>query len=198
VGAPHLAEIRMSSHVFSLEYVALFAIVYTLPGWFMAALTSGRRAKLAKVDGKKEDNSASQVVRLTNRTIASTAMYVVPFFLTLRNLDVWSPWSGGQWDSPMDETQRALLHMQLMYYVMDMPYTVLKGDTEQVIHHVIGFGLAVPTVFLGKCGLVMCAILFTEQARPSLHPSLRRRSLRCGASRQRRSRRSRAVGAQRA
>ena len=151
--------------MFSVEYVYLFVLVYTLPGWLMALLTSGRRKKLAKEDSK-EDNTASQVVRLTNRTIASTAMYVVPFLLTLRNLDTWSPWSGGKWDTPMDETQRVLLHMQLMYYVMDMPYTLLKGDMEQVIHHVIGFGLAVPTVLLGKCGLVMCAILFTEQVSP--------------------------------
>ena len=150
--------------VFSVDLVLLFAIVYTLPGWLMALLTRGARKRLAKSDGK-EDNSATQVVRLTNRTIASTAMYVVPFLLTLRNLDTWSPWRGGVWDSPLDATQNALLHMQLMYYVCDMPYTLLKGDTEQVIHHVIGFGLAVPTVFLGKCGLVMCAILFTEQAR---------------------------------
>jgi hypothetical protein len=144
-----------------LRLCGLFACVYTLPGWAMVGLTAGVRSRF----GPQKDASAVEVVRLTNRTIASTAMYIVPFLLMLRNLHVWSPWSGGVWDSPLDSTQRALLHMQLMYYVCDMPYTLLKRDVEQVVHHCIGFGLAGPTVLLGKCGLPMCAIMFTEQVR---------------------------------
>ena len=51
-------------HVFSMELVGLFALVYTLPGWLMALLTRGRRAKLSlDKEGKKEDNSASQARR---------------------------------------------------------------------------------------------------------------------------------------
>lgn len=50
-----------SSSLFSLELVAFFAVVYTLPGWLMALLTRGVRAKLSlDKEGKKEDNSASQ------------------------------------------------------------------------------------------------------------------------------------------
>lgn len=140
---------------------ALFGAVYTVPGWAMVLATRGARSRL----GTGKDRSATEVVRLTNRTIASTSMYVVPLLLVLANLHVWSPWTGGQWDSPLDSTQRALLHMQLMYYLVDMPYTLLKKDVEQVVHHAIGLGLALPTVQLNKCGLVMCSVLFTEQAR---------------------------------
>ena len=154
---------------------AVFGAVYTVPGWVMVLATRGVRAKL----GPGEDGSATQVVRLTNRTIASTSMYVVPLLLVLANLHVWSPWTGGQWDSPLDDTQRALLHMQLMYYLVDMPYTLLKRDVEQVVHHAIGLGLALPTVQLNKCGLVMCSVLFTEQARAPRLPKPVRRGSSC-------------------
>ena len=136
-----------------------FAAVYTLPALAMVAVTAGIRARM----GKDEDSSAVQVIRLTNRAIASTSMFVAPALVLARNLHVWSPWAGGVWCSPLDSLQRTLLHMQLMYYVMDTPYTLLKRDMEQIVHHSIGFGLAVPTVQLGLCGLPMCAVMFTEQ-----------------------------------
>lgn len=142
---------------------ALFALVYTLPAWAAALATARLRRRLPP--GK--DRTAIEFVRLVNRAIASTTMYFVPAYICLKGLAVWSPWAGGVWNTPLSPTQLALLHMQSMYYVMDMPYTVAKGDTEQVVHHVIGLGLAIPSCLVGGCGLPMCATLFTEQARGS-------------------------------
>lgn len=144
--------------------IALFVVVYTLPAWLVVAATSGVRRRL-KGSPSKKDASANEIVRLTNRAIASTTMYFVPAVICLRNLHVWNPWAGGKWDTPLSDTQLALLHMQSMYYVMDMPYTLLKRDAEQVVHHLIGFGLAVPACLTGGCALPMCATLFTEQVR---------------------------------
>ena len=150
-----------------VELLLAFAALYTLPALLMVALTAGPRRRMAASREKDKDASAVQVVRLTNRAIASTAMFTLPAVVVARNLAVWSPWSGGAWCSPLDPLQTVLLHMQLMYYVMDTPYTLLKRDAEQIVHHAIGFGLALPTVRMGKCGLPMCAVMFTEQAR---HP----------------------------
>jgi hypothetical protein len=158
------AQAQLDAHgldVMDVRLLALFAAVYTLPGVAMVAATARPRARFSA----DEDASAVQVVRLTNRAIASTSMFILPALVLARNLSVWSPWSGGLWCSPLDELQRTLLHMQLMYYIMDTPYTLVKRDLEQIIHHAIGFGLAVPTVMLGACGLPMCAVMFTEQAR---------------------------------
>ena len=147
----------------SAELLLYFAALYTVPGLVMVALTSAARRRMAAAGDK--DTSGVQVVRLTNRAIASTAMFTLPAVVVFRNLAVWSPWAGGTWCAPLDPLQTALLHMQLMYYVMDTPYTLYKRDVEQIVHHTIGFGLALPTVRLGKCGLPMCAVMFSEQAR---------------------------------
>ena len=146
-----------------VQMLLYFAALYTFPGLVMVAVTSPSRRRLAAAGDK--DTSGVQVIRLTNRAIASTAMFTLPAVVVARNLAVWSPWSGGAWCSPLDPLQTVLLHMQLMYYVMDTPYTLYKRDMEQIVHHTIGFGLAMPTVRLGKCGLPMCAVMFTEQAR---------------------------------
>ena len=146
-----------------VELLLRFAALYTLPGVVMIALTASSRRAMASAGDK--DASAVQVMRLTNRAIASTVMFTLPALIVFRNLAVWTPWGGGAWCNPLDELQTELLHMQLMYYVMDTPYTLLKRDIEQIVHHSIGFGLALPTVRLGKCGLPMCAVMFTEQAR---------------------------------
>jgi hypothetical protein len=168
--------------VLDARLLAAFAALYTLPGLAMAAATAGPRRRL----GADEDASATQVVRLTNRAIASTAMFVLPALVVLRNLAVWSPWRGGAWCAPLDALQATLLHMQLMYYVTDTPYTLAKGDLEQLVHHAIGLGLAVPTVLLGACGLPMCAIMFTEQVRAAAWARFgtraRRRSAGSGAA----------------
>ena len=147
----------------SVPMLLYFAALYTFPGLAMVAVTAASRRRLAAAGDK--DTSGVQVIRLTNRAIARTAMFTLPAVVVARNLAVWSPWSGGAWCSPLDPLQTVLLHMQLMYYVMDTPYTLYKRDMEQIVHHSIGFGLAMPTVRLGKCGLPMCAVMFTEQAR---------------------------------
>jgi hypothetical protein len=146
-----------------VEQLLFFAAVYTLPALAMVAVTAAPRRRMAAAGDK--DTSAVQVVRLTNRAIASTAMFTLPAVVVGRNLATWTPWGGGTWCAPLDPLQTVLLHMQLMYYVMDTPYTLLKRDMEQIVHHTIGFGLALPTVRMGKCGLPMCAVMFTEQAR---------------------------------
>jgi hypothetical protein len=157
-----------------VELLLAFAALYTLPALLMVALTAGPRRRMAASRDKDKDASAVQVVRLTNRAIASTAMFTVPAVVVFRNLATWTPWGGGAWCKPLDPLQTALLHMQLMYYVMDTPYTLLKRDAEQIVHHAIGFGLALPTVRMGKCGLPMCAVMWTEQARHRLcRPRLR-------------------------
>ena len=115
-----------------------FAALYTFPGLVMVAATASARRRMAK----DEDASATQVVRLTNRAIASTTMFVLPALVVARNAATWTPWAGGVWCSPLDALQTSLLHMQLMYYLVDMPYTLAKGDVEQVVHHAIGLGLA--------------------------------------------------------
>jgi hypothetical protein len=148
--------------VLDVRLLSAFAALYTFPGLAMVVATSAARRRMT---APGDDASAVQVVRLTNRAIASTAMFILPALVVLRSLDVWSPWRGGLWCSPLDAAQRTLLHMQLMYYVMDTPYTLLKRDIEQCVHHAIGLGLALPTVQLGACGLPMCAIMFAEQAR---------------------------------
>jgi hypothetical protein len=163
--------------VIDVRLLALFAAVYTLPGVAMVAATARARSRFTA----DEDTSAVQVVRLTNRAIASTSMFILPALVLARNLSVWTPWAGGLWCSPLDELQRTLLHMQLMYYIMDTPYTLLKGDVEQIVHHTIGFGLAVPTVLLGACGLPMCAVMFSEQAR-GVHARSARAAAHTGAA----------------
>jgi len=157
-----------------VELLLAFAALYTLPALLMVALTAGPRRRMAASRDKDKDASAVQVVRLTNRAIASTAMFTIPAVVVFRNLATWTPWGGGAWCTPLDPLQTALQHMQLMYYVMDTPYTLLKRDAEQIVHHAIGFGLALPTVRMGKCGLPMCAVMWTEQARHRLcRPRLR-------------------------
>ena len=132
-----------------------FAALYTFPGLVMVAVTASSRRRLAAAGDK--DTSGVQVIRLTNRAIASTAMFTLPAVVVARNLAVWSPWSGGAWCSPLDPLQTVLLHMQLMYYVMDTPYTLYKRDVEQIVHHTIGFGRRTPPQSVPPCRPLRCA-----------------------------------------
>ena len=122
------------------------------------------REKGGKTKGEeKEDASATEVIRLTNRMMASVLMFTLPPVVFAYNLDRWTPWGGGEWCTPIDRFQKILLHLQTTYYLVDTPYTLMKGDIEQIIHHIIGLGMAAGPLSLNKCGLPMMAIMFTEQ-----------------------------------
>ena len=64
---------------------------------------------------------------------------------------------------PSHQLQSWLLHFQLTYYVFDTPWTMIKGDVEQLVHHTIGVPLAAVPIYAGACGVPVCFGLFSEQ-----------------------------------
>jgi hypothetical protein len=59
--------------------------------------------------------------------------------------------------------QTWLLHFQLAYYVFDTPWTLWKGDVEQLVHHSIGVPLAAVPIYAAACGAPVAFGLFNEQ-----------------------------------